>query len=54
MPPGPPLPHGLFAWGAGQGWGVALCVFVEPGKPVYVPIRAEEVRALAEGRAGVG
>lgn len=47
-------PTAVFAWGAGQGWAVAICVFVEPGRPVYVPIHAEEVRALAEGRAGVG
>ncbi|WP_438038280.1 hypothetical protein [Sorangium sp. So ce128] len=45
-------PAALFSWGAGQGWAVAICVFAESGKPVYVPIHAEEVRALAAGRPG--
>jgi hypothetical protein len=47
-------PAALFAWAAGQGWAVAICVFGEQGKPVYVPIHAEDVRALAEGRTRVG
>lgn len=46
-------PAALFAWGAGQSWAVAICVFTEPGQPVYVPIHVEDVRALAEGRADV-
>lgn len=47
-------PAALFAWGAGQGWPVAICVFRESGEPVYARIKAEEVRALAAGRTGVG
>lgn len=40
-------PAKLFSWAAGNGWTVAICVFNKARKPLYVPIAAEQVRALA-------
>ena len=40
-------PATLFTWAAGNDWTVAICVFNESRKPLYVPIAAEQVRALA-------
>lgn len=40
-------PAKLFSWAAGNGWTVAICVFNQARKPLYVPIAAEQVRALA-------
>lgn len=42
----------LFEWGAPQGWAVAVGLYNEAGKPVYVVLSQEDVRALAKGEVG--
>lgn len=44
-------PRKLFGWAASQGWAVAIGLYREPAKPIYVPLRPDVVRALADGKA---
>jgi hypothetical protein len=43
-------PRVLFEWVAGNGRALALNVFRAPDEPVYIPLPAGAVRALAEGK----
>jgi hypothetical protein len=44
-------PRALFAWAVQHQWAVALGAYRAPDEPVYVLLPADEVRALARGRA---
>jgi hypothetical protein len=41
-------PTTLFGWAASQGWAVAICVFAEADRPIYVRIPADDMRAPGE------